>query len=60
VVSTPVSEIRIFTNKYGGWALRKRSPLTGAEYTLPEGTYYYRVEVTDEKGNHAWTSPVRV
>jgi hypothetical protein len=60
VVSTPVAEIRIYSNLYGGWSLRKKAPFTGAEYLLPEGTYYYRVEVTDEKGNCAWTSPVRV
>jgi hypothetical protein len=60
VVSTPVSEIRIFTNLYGGWAVRKKYPFTGLDYPLPDGAYYYRVEVTDERGNHAWTSPVRV
>jgi hypothetical protein len=60
VVSTPVSEIRIYSNRCGCWSLRQKTPLTGVEYALPDDTYYFRVEVTDERGNHAWTSPVRV
>jgi hypothetical protein len=60
VTSTPVTEIKVFSNHPGGWSLRKTTPFTGAEYLLPEGTYYCRVELTDEKGNHAWTSPVKV
>jgi hypothetical protein len=59
VTSTPVTEIKIYSNKCGGWAYWPGQLVTGLEYELPEGAYYYRIEVTDEKGNQAWTSPAR-
>ena len=31
--------------------------LTEAEYALPSGTKYARVEITDEKGKKAWSNP---
>jgi hypothetical protein len=56
--ATPVSEIRIYSNRAMGKRFRETAPITYAEYELPEDVYYYRVEVTDESGNRAWTSPV--
>ncbi|MDR2102029.1 MAG: CehA/McbA family metallohydrolase [Treponema sp.] len=60
VSCTPVLEIRIYSNKPGCWCLRDKNPFTGVEYTLSDSAYYYRVEVTDAQGNHAWTSPVKI
>jgi hypothetical protein len=60
ITTTPAMEIKIYSNKCGGKVFRTGQRATGAEYELPQGAYYYRVEVIDEKGNWAWTSPVRV
>ena len=57
VVCTPVTEIRVFSSHIGGWSRRLSVPVTGAEFQLPETDYYYRVEVKDQYGNRAWTSP---
>ena len=59
VTCTPVTEIRVYTNRYGGWT-RAGNGITGFALDLPESVYYYRVEVTDKDGNRAWTSPVKI
>jgi len=35
----------------------KGETLTEAEYTVPSGTKYVRVEITDEEGKKAWSNP---
>jgi hypothetical protein len=56
VECTPVSSIGVLTNlPCGTYSLG--NGLTSAKFDLPEGTYYYRVEVADENGKLAWTSP---
>lgn len=35
-------------------------PITSAEYQLPQGIAYVRVEVEDEQGRHSWTNPIVV
>ena len=57
VTCTPVTEIKVFTNHYGGWIKKGNELITGTEFQLWDTDYYYRVEVRDEKGNTAWTSP---
>ena len=57
---TPVMEIKVFTNKNGGFRRVGKGTITGAVFQLPDTDYYYRVEVIDKDGNMAWTSPVKV
>jgi hypothetical protein len=51
------AEIRIHENRTAGGLFRNQGLITGATYPLHDDVYYYRVEVTDERGNKAWTSP---
>ena len=60
VTCTPVMEILVYSNRYGGYAKKSTTPVTGAEFQLAESDYFYRVEVIDRDGNMAWTSPVGV
>jgi hypothetical protein len=59
VTCTPAAEIRIFDGTPNG-RFRDTALLTGAEYVLEDGVSWYRVEVIDERGKRAWTSPVAV
>jgi hypothetical protein len=66
ITCSPAVEIQVFSDAQGCWAYRSEYPVTRVEYRLPDGTdwrgksYYYRVEVIDEKGKRAWTSPEKV
>ena len=60
IICSPVLEIRVFSNSYGGWSRKEKVPVTGAVYQLPASAFYYRVEVIDKNGNRAWTSPVSI
>jgi hypothetical protein len=57
VRSSRVAEIRVHENRSAGGLFRDQTSITGAVYPLHKDVYYYRVEVTDDQGNKAWTSP---
>jgi hypothetical protein len=66
ITCSPAVEIQVFSDAQGCWAYRSKQPVTRAEYRLPDGidwrgkAYYYRVEIIDEKGKRAWTSPEKI
>jgi hypothetical protein len=59
ITCSPAAEIKVFAGTCVDGRFRGGEPVTGAEYKLKPGVSWYRVEVTDEKGNRAWTSPVK-
>ncbi|MDR2101824.1 MAG: hypothetical protein LBP43_04570 [Treponema sp.] len=60
VVCSPVAEIKVFAGVCVDGRFRNGELITGAEYKLNPEVSWYRVEVTDEKGKKAWTSPAKV
>jgi hypothetical protein len=60
IICSPVMEITVFTNSYFDGRFRNGELMTGAEYKINPGVSWYRIEITDEKGNKAWTSPREV
>ncbi|MDR0730169.1 MAG: CehA/McbA family metallohydrolase [Treponema sp.] len=60
IVCSPAAEIDVFAGVCCDGRFCGGELLTGAEYTLGPEVSWYRVEVTDEKGRKAWTSPKEV
>jgi hypothetical protein len=60
ITCSPAAEITVFAGVCVDGRFRSGELLTGAEYKLSPETAWYRVEITDEKGRKAWTSPTEV
>jgi hypothetical protein len=60
IICSPAAEIKVFAGACVDGRFRGGELMTGAEYKLNPDVPWYRVEVTDEKGNKAWTSPKEV
>ncbi|MFH1614902.1 MAG: CehA/McbA family metallohydrolase [Planctomycetota bacterium] len=57
---TPAAEVHFICDRDRGFSYYTDGgePITEAEFNLHETSKYVRVEVVDEKGNHAWTNPI--
>jgi hypothetical protein len=60
VECSPVSEIYFMGQRSGGGSVFADAgpDLVKAEFNVPDGLKYLRVEVVDRKGNRAWTNPI--
>jgi hypothetical protein len=57
IICSPVVEIKVFAGSCFDGRFYNGELMTGAEYKLKPDVSWYRVEITDERGNKAWTSP---
>jgi hypothetical protein len=60
IVCSPAVEIDVVAGACVDGRFRAGELITGAEYQLSPGVSWYRVEITDETGRKAWTSPKSV
>jgi hypothetical protein len=60
IICSPVAEINVFAGACVDGRFCGGELMTGVEYKLKPGVSWYRIEITDKKGNKAWTSPKEV